>query len=80
MKSQEKSFDKKLFTAYGRNKSFHQIIKGNRILKSKVARKNNEPQTIRKTLTCISRLSNLYCKTVKQTKVKFQKSQNKSSL
>ena len=51
MKSQEKSFDKKLFTAYGRNKSFHQIIKGNRILKSKVARKNNEPQTIRKTLT-----------------------------
>ena len=71
----KKAFDKNPFTAYRRNKNLHQIIGGNRILKSKVVHGNNENhKQSRQCSPCILQLNNLCCKQVnKQTYLKFQK-------
>lgn len=67
MKNKKKTFDKKPFIAYRKNKSLRQIIGSNCILKSKFVRKNNENlKQSGKCSPCVSRLNNLYCKQVKQ--------------
>ena len=66
----KKAFDKNPFTAYRRNKNLHQIIGGNRILKSKVVHGNNENhKQSRQCSPCILQLNNLCCKQVKQTNI-----------
>ena len=69
-KKLKNTFDKKPFIACRANNKLHQMIGGNRILKSKVVDKNNENhKQSGKCSPYISRLNNFCCKQVKQTNV-----------
>ena len=62
-------FDKNMFIAY-RYKNLREILGGNRILKSKIARKNKKKyKQSGKCSLCVLRLNNLSCKQVKQTNI-----------
>ena len=69
-KKLKNTFNKKPFVACRTNNKLHQMIGGNRILKSKVVDKNNENhKQSGKCSPYISRLNNFCCKQVKRTNV-----------
>ena len=65
-----KVFDKIPFIAYRRNTNSFQLIGGNRIFKNKIVHKNTkQPKQSGHCSPCLSKLNNLCCKQVKQTKI-----------
>ena len=72
--------DKRPFIAYRRNTNLFQLIGGNHIFKNKVVRKNTKhPKQSGHCSPCLSRLNNLCCKQVKQTKT-FQSYRTKETV
>ena len=74
-----KVFDKRPFIAYRGNTNLFQLIRGNRIFKNKVVHKNTkQPKQVGHCSPCLSRMNNLCCKQLKQTKT-FQSYRTKET-
>ena len=72
-------FDKRPFIAYRGNTNLFQLIRGNRIFKNKVVHKNTkQPKQVGHCSPCLSRMNNLCCKQLKQTKT-FQSYRTKQT-
>ena len=64
-----KVFNKRPSIAHRKNANLHQLIKGNRIFNNKVVFKNiKQPKQLGHCSPCLSRISNLCCNQVEQTK------------
>ena len=74
-----KVLDKRPSIAYGRNTNLYQLIRGNRIFKNKIVRRNTkEPKQSGHCSPCLSRMIYLCYKQVKQTKT-FQSYRTKET-